>query len=305
MSRLTLGILTFNNGEYLQELLNSIENQGDKNFSLLIINNNSTDLSRSIISNFNELKHDYEIQVLNNSKNYGSFLGTKQLILNTATSHLSIIHGDDLLKYNYVEVANRYINLNPGICAFNFDLEEIEGSKNILTGNVIKSTWTNFKIINRLLVSGLNPGVMPGAIINIDKLGNNYLSDEFDNFNLNGTEDIFLWQQIIRSSKKIIRIPVASYFYRRHNGQISKSFDVYGFSLGYARKVNFDTAKTKFEKLLCVSEITYEFSVVDYNKSYLKGLNGLVKYDKYEIFRFLNIFIRRFTILINLITRSK
>jgi glycosyltransferase involved in cell wall biosynthesis len=304
MSQLTLGILTFNNGGYLQELLDSIENQGDKNFSLLIINNNSTDLSRLIISNFSKLKHDYEIQVLNNSKNYGSFLGTKQLILNTATSHLSIIHGDDLLKYNYVEVANKYINLNPDICAFNFDLEEIEGSKNILTGNIIKSSWTNFKMINRLLVSGLNPGVMPGAIINIDKLGNSYLSDEFDNFNLNGTEDIFLWQQIIRSSKKIMRIPVASYFYRRHNGQISKSFDVYGFSLGYARKINFDTAKTRLEKLLCVSEITYEFSVVNYNKSYLEGLNSLVRYDKYKKLRFLNIFIRRFTILINFITRA-
>ena len=97
-----------------------------------------------------------------------------------------------MLKHNYVEVANRYINLNPDHCAFNFDLEEIEGSEDILTGNIIRSNWTNFRIINRLLVSGLNPGVMPGAIININKLGNNYLNDKFGNFILNGTEDIFL-----------------------------------------------------------------------------------------------------------------
>jgi glycosyltransferase involved in cell wall biosynthesis len=303
MSQLTLGILTFNDGEYLLDLLNSIENQSDKNFRLLIINNNSTDSSRSIISSFNGFKHDFDIEVLNNPKNYGSFSGTKQLFLNTSTSHLSIIHGDDLLKYNYVEVANRYINLNSNFCAFNFDLEEIQGNENILTGNIIKSNWTNFKIINRLLVSGLNPGVMPGAIVNIAKLGNNYLTEEFEDSKLNGTEDIFLWQQIIRSSNKIMRIPVATYFYRRHSGQISKNFEIYGLSMGYARKVNFDTAKTRLEKLLCISEIKYEFSVVNFNRSYLEGLNYLVKYKKYSVFRFLNIFIRRTANLINFIPR--
>jgi glycosyltransferase involved in cell wall biosynthesis len=303
MSQLTLGILTFNNGEYLLQLLNSIENQRDKNFKLLIINNNSTDLTQSVIHNFIGYKHDFEIKVLNNPKNYGSFSGTKQLFLNTLTSHLSIIHGDDLLKDDYVEVANHYINLNPDFCAFNFDLEEIEGNKNILTGNIIKSNWTKFKGINRLLVSGLNPGVMPGAILNIVKLGNNYLNEEFEDSKLNGTEDIFLWQQIIRSSNKIMRVPVATYLYRRHSGQISKNFEIYGLSLGYARKVNFITAKSRFEKLLCVAEIKYEFSVVNFNKSYLEGLNYLCKYKKYSIFRFLNIFIRRSANLINLVPR--
>ena len=299
MSGLTLGILTFNDGFYLQKLLNSIENQSSKTFKLLIINNSSTDFTQSIIDDFEQLIHDYDVKVLNNPKNYGSFLGTKQLILSATTSHLSIIHGDDLLKSNYVEVANSYIHLNPSHCAFNFDLEEIEGSDDILTGNIIKSNWTNFGIFNRLLVSGLNPGVMPGAIINIDRLGDDYLNDKFENFILNGTEDIFLWRQIIRSSKKIMRVPVTAYFYRRHNEQISKNFSVYGLSLGYARQVNFLTAKTRFEKLLSVSEISYEFSTVNFNKSYLEGLNYLVKYKKFSIFRFINIFIRRMASLIN------
>jgi len=302
MGQLTLGILTFNDGEYLQELLNSVENQGDKNFNLLIINNGSTDLSQSVIDDFNKLKHDYVIKVLNNTKNYGSFLGTKQLILNTTTSHLSIIHGDDLLKYNYVGVANSYMNSNPEICAFNFDLEEIEGRENIPTGDIIRSNWTNFQIINRLLVSGLNPGVMPGAVVNVSKLGSHYLNEEFNNYQLNGTEDIFLWQQIIRSSQKIIRVPVATYFYRRHNGQISKNFNTYGLSLGYARKINFLTARTRLEKLLCVSEIEYEFSTVNFNLSYLEGVSSLAKYKIFSIFRICNIIIRRVAILVNNVT---
>ena len=44
MEQLTLGILTFNDSKYLQLLFDSIENQSDKNFNLLIINSN---ISRS------------------------------------------------------------------------------------------------------------------------------------------------------------------------------------------------------------------------------------------------------------------
>ena len=302
MGDLTLGILTFNDGEYLQKLLNSIENQSDKDFKLFIINNCSTDLSQSIIDNFDKLMHDYDVKILNNHKNYGSFLGTKQLILGTTTSHLSIIHGDDLLKSNYVEVAKRYIELYSDHCAFNFDLEEIKGSEDLLTGNKIKSNWTNFRTINRLLVCGLNPGVMPGAIININKLGDNYLNDKFNDYNLNGTEDIFLWQQIIRSSGEIKRVPFVTYFYRRHSGQVSRNFNIYGLSLGFARRINFLTAKNRFEKLLCVSEISYEFSTVNLHESYLNGLDNLVKYRRFSKFRFINIFIRRSANLLNYFT---
>lgn len=293
MSQLTLGVLTFNDNNYLQKLLESIENQNDRNFELLIVNNSSTDSTHSIITKFSAAKHDYEIKIVHNVKNIGSFLGTRQLILNTSTSHLSIIHGDDLLKPNYVEVANSYIHLYPDFCAFNFDLEEIEGFENTSNGNVIRSSWTNFKSINRLLVSGLNPGVMPGSIINTTKLEENFLSSDSEGLKLNGTEDIFMWQQIIRSSRKIMRVPITTYLYRRHGAQISKNYDIYGVSLGYARRMNFLTAKTRIEKLLCVAEIEYEFSTVNYDNSYINGLGDLLKYRVFSVFRFLNIVIRR------------
>jgi glycosyltransferase involved in cell wall biosynthesis len=299
VSQLTLGVLTFNDSNYLQKLLESIENQNDRNFELLIVNNSSTDSTQSMITKFSAAKHDYEIKIIHNVENIGSFLGTRQLILKNTTSHLSIIHGDDLLKSNYVEVANSYIHLYPDFCAFNFDLEEIEGFKDTSTGNVIKSSWTNFKTINRLLVSGLNPGVMPGSVINTIKFDEIFLSGDFEGLKLNGTEDIFLWQQIIRSSRKIMRVPITTYLYRRHSGQISKNYQIYGASLGYARRVNFLTAKTRIEKLLCAAEIEYEFSTVNYDNSYIKGLGHLLKYRVFSVFRFLNIVIRRTARLIN------
>ena len=72
MSKLTLGVLTFNDNNYLQKLLESIENQNDRNFELLIVNNSSTDSTQSIITEFTSTKHDYEIQVFHNVENIGT-----------------------------------------------------------------------------------------------------------------------------------------------------------------------------------------------------------------------------------------
>ena len=303
MKRLTLGVLTFNNGRYLQDLLNSIDKQKSKDFSLLIVNNGSTDFSAEIIRDFKKQEHDFDLHIIDNQLNYGSYSGTKQLIFNCNTSHLSVIHGDDLLKDTYSEIANNFINLNPDVGGFNFDLAEIEGSENSATGTILKSSWTQFKTLNRLLVSGLNPGVMPGAILNLEKIDCKFLEEEFEETKLNGVEDILMWLQIIRASEKIKRVPFAVYFYRRHADQVSKNFSIYGSSLGYVRELNFLTAKTFLEKLLCVSEINHEFSTVNFDVSYLKGLNSLSKYRIFSIFRFLNILTRRTSKMIN--TTSK
>jgi hypothetical protein len=98
-----------------------------------------------------------------------------------------------------------------------------------------------------------------------------------------------------------MRVPITTYLYRRHGGQISKNYEIYGASLGYARRVNFLTAKTRIEKLLCAAEIEYEFSTVNYDNSYKKGLGHLLKYRVFSVFRFLNIVIRRTARLINYI----
>jgi hypothetical protein len=140
---------------------------------------------------------------------------------------------------------------------------------------------------------------MPGSILNLEKIDCNFLGEEFDEIKLNGVEDILIWIKIIRASERIKRVPVAAYFYRRHDGQISKNFSVYGASLGYVRKLNFLTAKTLLEKLLCISEINHEFFTVNFDDSYLKGLNSLSKYRIFSIFRFLNIIIRRTSKMIN------
>lgn len=119
MSSLTLGVLTFNDGPNLQSLLNSIVNQSVKDFKLLIINNGQGRDESQIIEKFLGDNIKIETTSISNVKNFGSFYGLRQLLFHATTSHLAVIHGDDLLKSNYVEVAQKSILNNPDICAFN------------------------------------------------------------------------------------------------------------------------------------------------------------------------------------------
>ena len=299
MSSLTLGVLTFNDGPNLQSLLNSIVNQSVKDFKLLIINNGRGRDESQIIEKFLGDNIKIETTSISNVKNFGSFYGLRQLLFHATTSHLAVIHGDDLLKSNYVEVAQKSILNNPDICAFNFDLLEFQEFDFKITGKIICSSWTPFNSLNRSLVAGLNPGVMPGSILNLNILGQNYLNQYSNENLLNGAEDIVLWQSIIRNSYRMKRIPVATYYYRRHNGQISKNYDLFGFSLGYARRLNFETSRSKFEKLLCVSEINHQFESINATTSYLLGIGYLTSYRYFHVLRFINIFIRRYCKFVN------
>ncbi len=299
MQKLTLGILTHDIGKYFDELLDSIRLQTSNDFELLIvINGVDTEKSESL-NNFLETFKCSQIKVIKNSENLGSFIGTKQLIENSKSQYLSIIHGDDLLSPKYVETIKRAIALYPDAAAINFDLKEFFGKLVNSTGKLIKSNWTWSRLINRLLVTGLNPGIMPGSIINKVYIQEELSTIAIDESRLNGVEDVYLWQLLARSGGSIIRVPIPIYHYRRHPGQISKNHLSMAKSLGYLRLVNYQACNSKFEKMLCMAEIEYENSSLKLKEIYQANIKPLSVLNSYSRFRFINIILRRFAILLN------
>ncbi len=293
MSQLTLGVLTYNNDLYLPILLGSLKSQIDPEFRIIVINNGSTDNTLSILENFSRSVENRDVRIIHNKYNLGSFRGLQQLLKYTETDYLSIIHGDDVLKNDYVKIAKLYIKSNPQKAAYNLDLEQIDSEGKQTFEPNLTSSWTNFFLINKLLVSGLNPGVMPGSILNVKLLGKDYLDNVVDAEKLNSTEDIYLWLKIARDSKEIMRIPRVSYQYRRHFGQVSNNEEIYAFSLGYVRKLNFQMSNNLVDKFLSIIEIGFEYASVNYSSSYLEGLDYLKKYMYFSNFRFINVFLRR------------
>ena len=299
VQKLTLGILTHDMGKHFNELLDSIRLQTSNDFELLIVINGADAANFESLETFLETFKCSQIRVLKNSENLGSFLGTKQLIVNSASQYLSIIHGDDLLSPKYIETIKKFIAMYPDAAAINFDLKEFYGKVENSTGNLIKSNWTRSKLINRLLVASLNPGIMPGSVVNKEYLQAGLSAIKMDELRLNGVEDVYLWQLLARSDGRIIRVPIPVYYYRRHPGQISKNHVSMAESLGYLRWVNYQSCNSKFEKILCMAEIEHENSSLKLKELYQANLQPLNVLNSYSRFRLINIILRRFAIFLN------
>jgi glycosyltransferase involved in cell wall biosynthesis len=300
-SSLTLGVLVFNQAPFIEKLLKSISDQNDNNWQLLIVDNASTDNSKLEITNcIEKYGLDQRARVFFNPINTGSAAGLNQLVREAATKYLAVIHGDDEITEDFVKVANESILNSQGVQAFNSILLAFPNDSNTnLSKRIYKSIWTNSDRLNRFLVCGLNPGVMPGSILDCEfiKRGN-FL--EFPQL-INGVEDTLLWMRIIRAGGKIRSQTSPTYRYRIHKNQFSFEDKRNSLYFGLARKMIITESNSSFERLLAKSEVSYELTRFGKESAYLDGLGTSLASDciKWRGFRIFNIIIRRMAIYLS------
>jgi glycosyltransferase involved in cell wall biosynthesis len=301
MPNLTLGLLVFNQAPYIKELLESVINQSDEHFALLIIDNGSQDNSAKEIQKFAaqpRIAHGAKFIV--NTSNSGSAAGLRQLLEECDTRYLSVIHGDDILHEDYVSMVRKEIEIHPSIEAFNVALAAFSSDIDVkLVKSVYRPIWTKSHIFNRLLVSGLNPGVMPGSVLNKEfVLGKKLLN--FDE-KINGVEDTLLWMRIIRSGGHIQSVKRIAYNYRIHKSQFSFDDSRNSYYYGLARRQNILEAQNWLQRTLSSAEISYELQRFGVGSQYLEGLGVdlLNKRKSFRLFRPINSILRRIAIVIN------
>jgi glycosyltransferase involved in cell wall biosynthesis len=301
MSKLTLGVLVYNQATFVEELIHSIKDQSDGNFSIVILDNASTDgsyekIERSI-AYFGLLDRT---SLMLNSKNTGSAEGLKQLLESTKTDFLAVAHGDDILKNDYISSVKLALDRFPNVTALNVELDGFN-----VTGGVSKSSrtykalWTRFDWLNALLVSGLNPGLMPGSVLNRNEILTKGLLD-FPEV-VNGVEDALLWMRIIRKGGCIRAIQEPIYQYRLHENQFSHQDPRNSYYFGLARRLNIQEVRGIGDAILAKAEVAYEISRFGKNSKYLQGLSlSRNIYWFYAPIRIINIAIRRLVTFLKL-----
>jgi len=81
---------TYNHESYIQECINSVLNQkGNFNLEIIVGNDNSSDSTQEIISQFDKLK------ILNHSKNLGLHNNLKECVKHCTGDYIAICEGDD------------------------------------------------------------------------------------------------------------------------------------------------------------------------------------------------------------------
>jgi glycosyltransferase involved in cell wall biosynthesis len=295
VSEVTLGILVFNQAPYIQDLFNSVSSQNLLPKRIVIVDNASTDASlKELERGVQDLGLKNITKLVSNEFNTGSAAGLRQLLELSSTKYLAVVHGDDILSDNYIRVIGQTVVKKPKVRAFNVTLLAFASEiRTELPKSLYSPLWTNFR--------WLNPGVMPGSVLDRDFILRNKLLD-FDE-KINGVEDTLLWIRIIRAGGQIQAIPEALYKYRIHQSQFSFDDQRNSYFFGLARRVNISEASGFLERILAASEISYEVKRFGKDSEYIKGLQTsyFAEFNKFKYLRIINVMIRRLaTLLITL-----
>lgn len=200
---------TFNSALFLEEALNSVLRQTYHAFELLIIDDCSSDESKSIIFRFASL--DKRIKPIFNEINMGPAKSRNKGLRDASGQYLAFLDSDDLWDHDYLESSINFMEkLN---CDFIFS-----GYRKInFKGNFLCEIKTPNKVNYRTLLKG--------CVINTNTVILRKESFSDITFPINTLrEDYLLWLKILKESKIMAFSPAfVKTSYRIHQAQSSKN----------------------------------------------------------------------------------
>jgi Glycosyltransferases involved in cell wall biogenesis len=111
MSDIVFSIITvcYNTEQYVKQTIESILSQNFQNFELIILDDNSTDGSWKVISEFK----DPRINAIKNNVNIGEYSNRNKGVELARGKYIIFIDGDDIMYFNALQTFNHYIKLFP------------------------------------------------------------------------------------------------------------------------------------------------------------------------------------------------
>lgn len=214
MKKISIIVTNYNKEKYIKECIDSLLRQTYKNLEIIIVDDGSTDNSRSILKKYEaSVKIIYqENKGVSNARNTGIKSSSGELIM--------IVDGDDFLEPDYIENILRYENNSFLISGYkryynDQEIEEILPKKEeIFFGNCLSSNIINSDTIKFLAVPYLK--LYNKEIINTNNL-------EF-NEKMNYGEDLLFVLKYMSHVKKMQFINASGYNNRIVNQSLSRKY---------------------------------------------------------------------------------
>ena len=150
--KITIIMPVYNRCELLKQAIDCILNQTYENIELIIINDNSTDESMTIISQYIDFPN---VIILCNNENYGCYTSLN-LALNLSNGDYITTHGSDDISFQdrYMKIITEMITNDLLMCGtfifrshfpkFDFDISDVEGIfTKIITQNLLNKNHTS------------------------------------------------------------------------------------------------------------------------------------------------------------------
>jgi glycosyltransferase involved in cell wall biosynthesis len=189
-------ITVFNSAHYLREAIDSILSQSFKDFELIILNDGSTDESRSIIQSYD----DERIKIIDNRVNIGLSRIANLGISLAKGKYIARMDSDDVSIPNRLQLQVDYMEANPDIavCGGFFKAFGVENS--ILNFNWVNETDSDRVKINLLFDCAI---CQPTVFIRNEALKESGL---LYNSDYDSAEDYRLWVSLSKNYK-VANIP--------------------------------------------------------------------------------------------------
>jgi glycosyltransferase involved in cell wall biosynthesis len=256
MSKISIIIPNYNNGKYINDCLWSVQNQTFSNWDAIIIDDASTDNSKTIIDNYT--KRDSRFHSIFFSENKGLSFVRNCGIDSSVGEHLMFLDSDDCLSVDTMTVAyNLMSKYNTDSVKFqrvkvdeDFDMQQIYGN----TGNISY----NHKFINAPAKSIYSWEKDLQMSVWMYLYNRDLFSDDLRFLiNLAPMEDVNLNMKIIPKMKDIVITNFPGVYYRQSETSIVKSQNFYEKAL-LSSKIHTDDIINFFNSLNSVNMKDYK-----------------------------------------------
>jgi glycosyltransferase involved in cell wall biosynthesis len=288
MSSLTIIIPCFNHAKFLKKRLDSILNQTYTDWELIIIDDNSTDNSVEILSEFVEKNLSKVKHFIINDSNSGSgYYSWKKGISLTQTKYIWIAETDDYSDLNFVKKLINVLESNEDI-KFVFSASNYVEENKIIYNSSKRTEFLNVKenkvgIFNGDVLISKMPFETPitnGSSVIFKKPINAIPDLLFEN---KQTSDIFLWTYIVNGFSFAFVNERLNYF-RRHSDSTTTKLSLNSLKNIYKENVvylNFFNQEKKNQLLLnhYIKHYVWYNKTEVFNYAFLKKINNINSID--------------------------
>lgn len=205
-------IPVYNSEQYLRRCLNSVLNQYYSNIEIILVNDGSTDNSKSICSEYKD-KYPDRIFIFD-QPNQGASIARKRGIEKAKGEYIMFVDSDDFVSPHYVSALYEAITTTGATIAL-CPMKRVEIGASPDFADSYKTRVMNQKeLLNRFFKYEF--WGYPGGC---------YKSHVFDNITFpeaTVNEDYYVKAQILSKQDKVAYIDTALYFYEQHAGSLSK-----------------------------------------------------------------------------------
>lgn len=196
----------YNVEKYLEECLDSIQNQTYSDIEVILVNDGSTDKSKEICEKYCEDDNRFK---LINQANQGQSVARNHGVAASTGEFIAFVDSDDVIRQDYLEVLMRHMS------------EEVDIVESQFTVHKKEFFNENYKEINVIFEGNSEEAVkaVPKHVLSVNPVTKLYRRSIVEAVPyLEGYifEDIYSGVGMLKYIRKIIKLDYVGYYYRQH-----------------------------------------------------------------------------------------